>query len=106
MAAHPLRQMHGVDGDPALTKLKWCLPPLDHSAADLLAVVCPAVTTPGYTYSAGGGSECPVNTYNPGANRIPACYKCPSGLITSAVGSTAKRNCSECPCANNSSDST
>jgi hypothetical protein len=57
------------------------------------------VAKPGYKYSDAGGSSsasggtCPINTYNPGYNRMATCYSCPSGMTTTSTGSTKKSDC-------------
>jgi hypothetical protein len=59
-------------------------------------VVClRAVSSPGFYYRGAGtnATQCPVNTYNPGFNRLTSCYNCPSGLGTAANGSDSKIDC-------------
>jgi len=53
------------------------------------------VTSAGYFFGGPGTNAtiCPTNTYNTGGNRLPSCYTCPSGLITTTQGSTSKLNC-------------
>lgn len=52
------------------------------------------VTNPGYSYTnVNTATACPVNTYNPGNNRIATCFRCPSGLATSADTSDSKNDC-------------
>jgi hypothetical protein len=54
-----------------------------------------AVVTSGYYYAGPGANAvlCPINTYNPGLNRLTTCYACPSGLITTGPGSNLKLDC-------------
>jgi hypothetical protein len=59
--------------------------------------VCTAVVNGGYFYNGTTSAQaCPANTYNPGSNRVAACFRCPSGLVSDAT-SDSKNDCGEWP---------
>jgi hypothetical protein len=61
-----------------------------------IAIALPAVTLPGYGYSAGppiSATQCAAGTFNAGGNQL-ACQSCPTGLTTSSAGATSSTACS------------